>query len=122
MNMDVKIKEVLNKTNITHHEKYDCIINLIGLDKLIPLVPFDKEEIKKAYSKDTHLNNLSYNKWKLASGFYVIRNPKTQNEDVFMIENSHLHKLLYSIDINIFSVAECVCLLKQTARHMIGEN
>lgn len=122
MNIDAKTKEVLNKTDVTHEEKYDCIINLIGIDKLIPLVPFSKEQIKTAYSKDINLNNLNYNAWKFASGFYTMRNPKTQNQDVFMLKDSRLHKLLYDIDINIFSLAECVCLLKSTARHMIGEN
>jgi hypothetical protein len=99
-----------------HHEYYQRVIDLIGYEKVKDCVPYTLEEIKEAYPKDEHLNNLPMKAWDVASGFHVVTTRYDQN---YYPINSHLRKLLKEIGINSYSNMEGVCILKECARMML---
>lgn len=103
------------RLDMDHHVYYQKIINLIGYEKVKECVPYTLEEIKEAYPKDEHLNNLPMKKWDYASGFQVITTRYDQN---YYPIYSQLRTLLKRIGINCYSNAEGVCILKECARMM----
>jgi hypothetical protein len=95
---------------LTHREIYTRAINILGgLDAVIPYIPFSLEEIKEALKTDEHLNNLSMQKWDLASGFRCHQ----ANCDLVGGGVWHLYR---KAGINSASNAQGVCLLKEAAR------
>lgn len=83
-----------------HVTKYTLIVNAIGLDKLVQILPADKQEIAFALSKDEHLNNIKLARWDNASAY--------------------VSPMLKHIGITCFSLAERVCILKRAATMWIG--
>lgn len=87
---------------LSYSEIYGRMIDKLGgVDAVFTYVPFSTEEIKKALRSDTNLNNLSITTWDTASVW--------------------LKGLLLRNGITCFSLAECVCTLKECARRKAAE-
>ena len=56
------------KDNLTHEEYYTKIVDLLGYNDVLKYVPYSIIEIRKAFPKDNHLNNLPLKKWDDMSG------------------------------------------------------
>lgn len=106
------------RLGMNHHDYYQMVVNFLGYDKVKNCVPFTLTEIKEAFPKDEHLNNLPMRKWDWASGFNVWT---TKYEEVVRPTNSPLRSVMKAKGINCYSNAEGVCILKECARMMIEE-
>ena len=110
-------------------EKYGAVIDYLGEENVRVLIPVDNvESLKAAYSNDKHLNNIPLKKWDIASGYisYVDNYKRQQYKQTwngYFLKNSpkNLAELLVSKGITSFSVAECVCILKECARRWVEE-
>lgn len=90
--------DITTGERLTHSEIYTRAINLLGgLDKVIPLVPFTLEQIKTALANhDEYLNTLPLRTWDFAS--------------------QSVRGRLVRVGVTIFSLSQCVCILKEAAR------
>lgn len=99
--------------NASFDEKYATIVNKLGFEQVKRFIPFSKSEIRKAYVKDKHLNNLPMKEWDKASGFSIIYDKQTRNQRV--LANKHGLRTLLPQGV-VYSLADCVCILKCCAR------
>lgn len=83
-------------TKITHEEKYETVVNAIGLQRCLNYVPVDLEKLPALYEEDEHLNNVPLHKWDMAHPFF----------------RSELSR----VGINLQSLAGTVCTLKAAAK------
>ena len=83
-------------TVMTHKEIFTAIVNLVGLDTCIQYIPATKEEIQTALDTDEHLNNISHKKW--------------------CDKHESFKHILIRKGINILSISDTVCTLKQASR------
>lgn len=80
---------------MSYAEKYDYLINFIGYENLKKIIPFGIKMLKENYKLDKNLNNIPLQQW---------------------------DSLAYCIPTRLrLSLAERVCILKETAIKMIGE-
>ena len=85
-------------------EQYSYVINKIGIDNLIEVLCWSKEELQQAYRKDKNFNSISLVKWDNLS-----------NSPCFL-------SLLRSNSIVGLPLSQRVCILKETARlYVLGE-
>lgn len=83
---------------LTHQEIYTKLVNDIGLDSIIPLIPATNAEIEKALLTDYYLNNIPIKKWDDMHQAFIQRG------------------LFRSLGITHSSLSETICTLKQAAR------
>ena len=83
-------------TEMSHQEKYGAIVEAIGLNTCKYYIPATKEEIVEALKTDKHLNNIPIKKW----------------DD----QHEYFKKHFVRIGINLISLANTVCVLKEAAR------
>jgi hypothetical protein len=88
-------------TDITHKEKYETLVNDIGLHNLVPLMPASKDAMTAALAADEHLNSIPLKYWDSRTG----------------AARQHLSY----IGITSTSLADGVCLLKAAARMWVEE-
>ena len=81
---------------MSHNEKYEAIVNAIGLERCISYLPASKEKIIKSLKTDEHLNNINIKLW-------------DEQHDSFKRE-------FLRIGINLLSISGTVCTLKCAAR------
>lgn len=96
------INSVFEKENgekMTHDEMYGRIVNDIGLDRLIPLLPENKEILTNALKEDENLNNIPLLRWDGRHQF--------------------VQRELKRIGINQSSLSQTVCILKCAARQYV---
>jgi hypothetical protein len=86
------------ENQLTEHQvKYQAIIENIGIENLIPLLPEkNKEVLKEKFLQDEHFNNIPLRLW-----------------DAREIPFKQLHK---QAGYKNFCLSDCVCTLKETAR------
>lgn len=84
----------------SHEEKYSCIVEAIGLERLIPFLPASLEELRRAHYEDRYMNNIPYRMWEK--------------------EVTRVASLLSFIGINMLSETQVVCILKRAAIMYIG--
>lgn len=96
---------------ISHREKNQRIIDLLGFENVKKCIPFTLDEIKKALPNDQYLNNLSIENWRTASGVIVNDYACTS-----YIVSTPLVSLYRKHGINCFSQSDGVSLLKECAR------
>ena len=112
----MNINEACNINKDTpHKEKYEKIVNFLGYENVLKYLPFNEEQIRKAYygKNDEHLNSLSIRKWNNATGVIVQKDNNYNSKTV--ISGFGLSGLLIHKGINVFSLSECVCILKRAA-------
>lgn len=120
LNLDSYDKDRTTGEELTHEQKYDKLIDLLGRDSVIACVPFTAEQIKREIKKDRYLNTLSMKKWDMAGGFIVTTNYKTGTQDIRHFR-SQLSDIFVAHGINSWSPADGVCTLKEAARLMVQE-
>ena len=65
------IDERLGLKNPEFNERYEKLIELIGLDAIIRYVPATKEEVEEAAQISRSLNSIPLSKWDRAAGYSV---------------------------------------------------
>ena len=105
----------IDKDKISHNDFYTKVVDALGYKDILKYLPFSLIEIKKAFKKDIHLNNLDLKKWDEMSGIGMVYNHEWKSMSPY-----HNHKGLYNIykkyGINCYSQCDGVCILKQCAR------
>lgn len=105
----------IDKDELSHNEFYTKVVDTLGYKDILKYVPFSLLEIKRAFEKDVHLNNLPLKKWDEMSGIGMIFNHQYKSYQPY-----HNHKGMYFIykkhGINCYSQCDGVCILKQCAR------
>jgi len=102
------IDERLGLKNPEFNEGYEKLIELIGLEAIIPYIPATKEEVKEAAQISRSLNSIPLSKWDRAAGYSV--------EGTIVTKLSHgARRLLLDNGINCYSLSECISLLKHAA-------
>lgn len=101
--------------NTEHDKKYRTIVSALGYNRVRELLPWNDEELKAAYSKDSAFNSIPIKEWDCIAGFRCVVNQRTGTEDIrhFL---SPLKNMLYEIGVDTYSPAELVCILKQCAK------
>jgi len=93
-----KVNSVRQKENgeiMSHEEYYGNVVNGIGLERLVQLLPATKEEMKRSMKRYGNLSGIKLKVW----------------------DNSaqHLAHYVHRIGVKRLSLCEGVCILKQTA-------
>lgn len=102
------IDERLGLKNPEFNERYEKLIELIGLDAIIPYIPATKEEVKEAAQISKTLNSIPLSKWDRTAGYNV--------EGTRVTNLGHgASRLFISNGIDCYSLSECVSLLKHAA-------
>ena len=104
-----------NLKDASFDEKYDFLIKEIGLQTLRSWIPVSDEELKEAYAKDEHLNSIQLKLWDRWVGARVGLASVSWNP--YSLRTLIKEKT----GVTTFSLAECVSLLKQTARRSIEQ-
>lgn len=81
---------------MSHDTMYTTIVHAIGLGRLVPFLPADKQTLQKAYEEDENLNNIPLQEWDM--------------------RQTHVKQMLRRIGITTSSISQSVCILKQAAR------
>lgn len=110
---------VKSNEELTYEQKYDRLIEKLGgLENLKIFLPFSLKEIKEAYEKDKHLNNLPLSRWDAACGFFPYVESYT---DDYKKVDSRFNVMLKHHSITSYSRAQLVNLLKRVAVRSISE-
>ncbi len=89
---------------------YRKIVEKIGLENMVEVIPFTKAEISTALScGDEHLNTLKISEWDKAAG-YVWKNGRLVSRF-----SSRLDRLTANVGLSL-TCSQSVCLLKQAAK------
>lgn len=96
-------------------EKYDFLIDKIELQTLRSWIPISDEQIKEAYVKDKNLNNIPLKDWDRWAG--ALASPTSVSWRPYSLRTLVAERT----GVKTFSLAECVCLLKQTAIRSIKQ-
>ena len=110
---DEMIQKHFNKPahEVPHEEKYGYVINIIGLENVIPYIPYPKIQLINAYKDGNTCFNNSFSKRK--SDF---------NLTTWEWAGTHLLRLYrYELGITSWSLAQCVSLMKQAAKLSISD-
>ena len=99
MNIDKLCEQ--NGISTDFESKYQFICRKIGLDRIKKFLPREMWELKLAYKKDEHFNNIPIKEWNIAS-HWVVR------------------ILVDELGITFLSLAEQVCIMKMAARMLIN--
>jgi hypothetical protein len=89
-------------TKMSHSEVYQTVVNAIGLARCTAYLPADRVTLKQKLAEDKHLNNIPLKKWDYAKELGFGRE-------------------LQRIGISIFSLADIVCTLKESARMLVKQ-
>ena len=79
-----------------HEKKYNEIIQKIGIENLIKLMPIDQETMKLKFQKDENLNNVPLYLWDK--------------------QDFHVRPLIVKAGLQSWSLSQTVCLLKHVAQ------
>ena len=98
--MNIKNKMInqdLYSDDREHNKYYSTVVEYIGYEELLKILPFKWAEICRALAGgDVHLNTLRMPKWDR--------------------QTTLVRRLLYNKGIDTSSISECVCILKECAR------
>lgn len=100
--MSKTIKEYVGIDQQTHHDKYEKIVNDIGLGTCIRIIPVSYETIQKALEKDSALNTIPLKIWDA--------------------EAPRIAHYIRQLGITGITLADCVCTLKCAARMWHKDN
>ena len=91
------IEQDLYSDDQEHNKYYSTVVEYIGYDKVLKILPFKWAEICRALAGgDVHLNTLRLPQWDSRITF--------------------VRRLLSNKGIGTSSISECVCILKECAR------
>lgn len=95
-NVDSLYRDMETGIELPWHDYMARVVNRIGVNSIEPYIPFRIDDIREALKTDVYLNNLSMWKWEYAAECMV----------GLMLRNG----------IDIFSLSDRVCILKEAAR------
>lgn len=104
-----------NLKDASFEERYDFLIHKIGLKRLREWIPVSDKALKEAYAKDKNLNNIPLKMWDSWAGATAYRT------NVVWDRINLRTQVKLKTGVTTFSLAECVCLLKQTAIRSIKQ-
>lgn len=111
-------KDVATGEKISHSEKYGRAIRRLGRANVWRYVPYDIDVLVDKYRTDPHFNNTPIRTWDWAAGFETWINHKAGTEEIRWLR-SGLSQYMVRQGVNVFSPAECVCILKECARQAV---
>lgn len=112
----MKLKEYVSlPKNPTYDEYLDAVVEKIGLENLKPCLPVSLDELKEAYAKDIHFNNIPLQKWDVACGYMEILSYPPRYYPV----PSQFQTLLETTFSQSISVAGAISILKHAARQLV---
>lgn len=106
---------IKNPNGISFDTKLDSYVRYVGRDVLEPLIPFNPGELAMAYLEDRSFNNLPPYKWTAAAGYPAYKDSQSTRVPK---NTGRLGSILVHRGITLFSMSECVCLLKHCAAMM----
>lgn len=110
-----KLKEICGYTDLdNYYGAYTELINYIGYEKLRACIPMSDTDLQEAYKKDQHFNSIPITIWDGWTGNYAYTTRDGAQD--FVRKDSAVKRLMSEAGITVFSVSECVSLLKNTAR------
>lgn len=114
-------RDLATGEKLSHSEKYGRAIRRLGAAEVWRYVPYDIDVLCDKYRDDPYFNNTPIRTWDWAAGFetYVDRKSKTEN---IRWLHSGLSQYMVQKGLNIFSPAECVCVLKECARRVVYDH
>lgn len=86
--------------DVDFNDKYNYIIDEIGLDNCKRFLPYNKEKLEKLYHRNKHFNNNDIKKWDAAG-------------------QSLLYCYASKLNIYAWSIAQGTCTIKQVARRIL---
>lgn len=101
-NVDSYLRDLDNGNELEWREYMGRVVNKIGIDNIMPYIPYDMKTLNKAYKADMHLNTLDIKVWDKAA--------------------EQICHVLRRNGITIYSVSDRVCILKETARLLCERN
>lgn len=107
---------IKNPHGISHNHKYKKYLDRIGAEAVQHYLPEPLDVLVRAYREDRDLNNIPLSKWEKAAGYPG--NPPRQGRQP-PVATGPFPRLLMSHGITLFSVSECVSLLKYAAEQAI---
>lgn len=113
-NVDSFLRDLESQETISWNEYMERIINKIGLHRIKLFIPYGVECIREALKEDEHLNNLPLSSWDRASGYNL--NTRFENRGQVVFYHTGFGQFLIDNGINIISLSECICILKEAAR------
>lgn len=112
----MELKEYVSlPKNPTYDEYLDAVVEKIGLENLKPCLPVSLDELKEAYAKDIHFNNIPLRKWDVACGYREIPSYPPRYYPV----PSQFQTLLETTFSQSISVAGAISILKHAARQLV---
>lgn len=123
----MRLLEYYNKVtgkNIEWHgnaeDFYSTIVQTIGVAKVAQHVPFPMDVLVKAYKRDKSFNTVAtpLKMWDTATGMYK---ESCSSTAPYIVSGTGLTYLLRKEKITHYSLAECVCLLKECARIIVEQ-
>ena len=104
-----------NNLNSTHKEIMSRVIEDLGYENLLRLLPFPIGFLLEKYKEDPTFNNTSMEAWDLASGFVC------HEIDVYPVKNSPFRAMLRNKGVDAYSSSQGVSVLKSVARRYCEE-
>lgn len=111
-------RDLATGEKLSHNEKYGRAIRRLGEAEVWRYVPYDVDVLCDKYRDDPHFNNTPIRIWNKAAGFDFYIDTETMEERVHLL-HSGVRILLVQRGVVQYSVAECVCLLKECARRAV---
>lgn len=118
-NVDSFHRDLDTGIEIPWHEYMGRVIEKLGLENIKRYIPFQLDELKEKLKDDVHLNNTPLQAWDTASGYMPYINTQTKTQEYMQMCHG-VADLLVCNGITIFSVSECVSVLKEASRRLCG--
>lgn len=115
-NVDSFYCDLNNGNKLEWRDYMARVINKLGIGNIKPYIPYDMDVLIKHFRNgDVYFNNTHLSAWDNAGGFVRQINKSTKNLEYH--RNSYgIGNLLVCNGITCYSVADVVCILKETAR------
>ena len=100
-NVDSVYRDLDNGNPVEWREYMGRVVNKLGIDDIVPYIPYDMETLENAYKADIHFNTLNIKVWDKAA--------------------EQIRPVLHRKGITAYSLSDRVCILKETARLLCEE-
>ena len=111
-NVDSLYRDIETGEKLTWNEYMERIINKLEINRIEFYIPYGRAYIKEALKTDVHLNNTDLRTWDNASGYMT---SQWRSQPPLFLHRG-FGQFLIDNKITCFSLSECVCILKETAR------
>jgi hypothetical protein len=102
------------KTSREHYEKFAEVVQKIGVEKLLPFVPW-QDRLEAYFMQDPHLNNVPLPLWDGIKQGLCIRSWVTFDGMAAHVRQHPVAKLAFAAGYKSWSCSDIVCTLKHVA-------